>query len=75
MWRERDKSTIRNTKETLKYLSDYRWSSYLDYCDKKNFPSIITKNLFGNVFENYQDAIKDYLKAVEISSTTDLILE
>ncbi len=74
-WRERDKGTIKNAKETLAYLGEYRWSSYLDYCGKKNFPSILTKDLFGNAFENYQEAIKEYLKDSEAALTTDLILE
>ncbi|HEY4500835.1 MAG TPA: transposase [Candidatus Paceibacterota bacterium] len=74
-WRERDKGSIKNTEEALKYLNEYRWSSYLDYCGKKNFPSILSKNLFGNIFGNYQEVVKDYLKDAEASSTVDFILE
>ena len=74
-WRERDKSTIRNAKEALEYLDKYRWSSYLDYCDKKNFPSLLIKILFKNTFSNYRNEIKEYLKDVEITSTTDLQFE
>lgn len=74
-WRERDKNTIKNAKEALQYLNEYRWSSYLDYCGKKNFPSILTKNLFGEMFEDYQESIEDYLKDAEASSFVDLILE
>lgn len=74
-WRERDKGTIKNTKEALAYLDEYRWSSYLDYCGKKNFPSILTKDLFGNAFEDYNKTIKDYLKDAGALSTTDFVLE
>jgi len=74
-WRERDKSTIKGAKEALKYLNEYRWSSYLDYCGKKNFPSILTKNLFGNALGNYRGVIKDYLKNTETSSIADFNLE
>lgn len=74
-WRERDKNTIKNTKEALEYLNEYRWSSYLDYCNKKNFSSILTKDLFGEMFENYQEVIKEYLKDAEESSIVDSILE
>lgn len=74
-WRERDKSTIKNTEEALKYLGEYRWSSYLDYCGKKNFPSILTKDLFGSSFGNYQKAIEDYLKDAETLLMTDFLLE
>ncbi len=74
-WRERDKHGIKSAKKALEYLSGYRWSSYQDYCGKKNFPSLITTNLFGGMFGNYQDAIVDYLKGAESFSTLDLILE
>jgi len=75
-WRERDKSTIKNAQEALKYLNGYRWSSYLDYSGKKNFPSILNKDLFGDAFGNYQEALKEYLKDAETSSNIDpLILE
>lgn len=74
-WRERDKSVIKNTGKALEHLNGYRWSSYLDYCGKKNFPSILTSNLFGEMFENYQKAIKEYLKDSEASSAIDLVLE
>ncbi len=74
-WRERDKGTIKNARGALTYLDEYRWSSYFDYCGKKNFPSILTKDLFGNAFGNYQEAISEYLKDVEASSAIDLVLE
>src|SRR3989344_7741156 len=74
-WRNRDKSGIKNAKEALEYLGGYRWSSYLDYCGKKNFPSLLTKNLFGDMFGNYQEAMKKYLKDAEESSVIDLVLE
>jgi putative transposase len=64
-WRERHKGTIRNSGGTLKYLDTYRWSSYLDYCGEKNFPSILTINLFGKVFGNYRDTIRSYLQDAE----------
>ena len=75
-WRERDKSTIKNAQKALGYLDTYRWSSYLDYCGKKNFSSILSKDLFGDAFGNYQKALKEYLKDAEMSSAIDpLILE
>jgi putative transposase len=74
-WRERDKGGIRNAKEALEYLDSYRWSSYQDYCGKKNFPSILTENLFKEMFSNYQEEIKNYLRDAEISLATDSILE
>lgn len=74
-WRERNKSSIRSADKALDYLDKYRWSSYLDYCGKKNFPSILTKSLFGNAFGDYRKAIKEYLKDVESFIVVDPILE
>ncbi|MHB1769903.1 MAG: transposase [Minisyncoccota bacterium] len=75
MWRERDKGTIKDAGEALKYLNEYRWSSYLDYCGRKNFPSLITKDLFGNTFDNYQKTIEEYLESIDTSLIAGLALE
>lgn len=74
-WRERDKSTIKNAKEAFAYLNGYRWSSYLDYCGNKNFPSILTKDLFEDAPGEYEKVSKDYLKDTETSLTSNLSLE
>ena len=61
-WRERDKRTVSNIPKILKYLKNYRWSSYLDYCGTPNFPSILTKNIFEHSFgTDYASALKEYL--------------
>lgn len=49
----------------MAHLRTYRWSSYLDYIGKENFPSIITTGLFGKAFGDYEKAIARYLKAAE----------
>ena len=64
-WRVRSKSRIRNTDEALEYLDTYRWSSYLDYNGKKNFPSILTTSLFKKTLDNPREAIKEYLHDIE----------
>lgn len=66
-WRERDKDGVASASGALKYLDGYRWSSYLDYCGKKNFPSILTTKLFKESHGNYPIAIKEYLKDAEIA--------
>ena len=58
---------IRNTKEALVYLDEYRWSSYLDYCGTHNFPSIITMDLFQDVFRNYRMVISKYLRDMALT--------
>lgn len=65
-WRERDRNSIKNAKEALRYLEEYRWSSYLDYCSKKNFPSILTKSRFGNGLESYKKTLEKYLQDLEL---------
>lgn len=74
-WRVRDKSTIKNTRNALKYLDEYRWSSYLDYCGGTNFPSILTKDLFEDALGEYQNEISEYLRSAEMSSISDFLLE
>lgn len=61
-WRERDKGTIQDIPNILDYLKKYRWSSFPDYCGQKNFPSILTKSLFDDAFEQgYLSDLKEYL--------------
>ncbi len=71
-WRKRE---IDNSTAALKYLDGHRWSSYLDYCGVKNFPSILTTDLF----EEKPGAIKmetaRYMKDIEISDIRPFILE
>lgn len=60
-WRERDKGRLHDTREALRYLDQYRWSSYLDYASKKNFPSLIRTALFADILGDYPASIKAYL--------------
>ena len=45
-WKEKG---IGNPEETIKFLENYKWSSYLDYINIKNFPSVIEKKFFTDV--------------------------
>jgi putative transposase len=60
--REWRASTIASPKRALEYLHKYRWSSFLDYCGKRNFSSILTTDLFKDVYRNYEKAILEVLK-------------
>lgn len=71
-WRSRH---IKSVPGALAYLEKYRWSSYLDYCDKKNFPSIVETRLFKEVFGNYRDAISKYVKDLDIDTIKPMLLE
>ena len=69
-WRERK---IKNSSEALKYLRTYRWSSLLDYCGKKNFPSLITTELFGEICSEKNTL--SYLRDMQLTSLQDYTLE
>jgi putative transposase len=56
-------------------LSKYRWSSYLDYIGEKNFPSLITKDLFQDIFKDYRKEITEYLRDISPGSNQRLHLE
>lgn len=60
-WRER---TVSNPDEAFMHLKNYKWSSYLDYCGVRNFPSIISRSLFGEVFEDYDKELFVYLRSI-----------
>ncbi|TAJ13230.1 hypothetical protein EPO56_03355 [Patescibacteria group bacterium] len=75
-WRIRAKgSYIKSSKAALAYLEKYRWSSYLDYCGIKNFPSILTTNFFSESFPEYKKEISIYLRGAEDTTLTNLPLE
>ena len=64
-WRLRSKRGIENMDRALVYLQNYRWSSYLDYMETKNFPSILTVSFFNDVLGNYGGSLKEYLLDTE----------
>lgn len=50
------------TNEAWKYLKNFRFSSYLDFIGKKNFPSLITPNIITDRFKNdeYKKFVEEY---------------
>lgn len=60
MWRT---GKIENASNALRYLETYRWSSYWDYCGTRNFPSILTTNLFSD--RNYKKSLARYLRTLQ----------
>lgn len=71
-WRMR---TIVDKKKASEYLDRYRWSSYLDYCKRENFPALLTRELFMDVFPDYRRAIRAYLREIDINVVSGLTLE
>jgi len=72
LWRQ---GHIRNCREALNQLETYRWSSYLDYSGKKNFPSVLTRDLFDGVFKNYPKELMRYVKDMSTPEIGPLTLE
>lgn len=74
-WRERE---IKDIKMVMDFLGKYRWSSYLDYIGKNNFPSITQRNMLLEYYqgpENYKKSTREWLKKISIEEIKDLILE
>ncbi len=75
-WRVRSKGGIGSVSKALNYLDSYRWSSYLDYVGKKNFPSVLTTSFFKKSLSDYRDSLIEYLRDAEYDSKmTKLVLE
>ncbi len=66
---------IVNANSALDRLAQYRWSSYQDYCGNKNFPSILTKTVYQNMFGDYRKALEKYVRSIEFGPIQDLTLE
>jgi len=74
-WRERK---LKDHNKAIEYLNNYRWSSHLDYCGKKNFPSVTNREFLLDVFggeEKYKKDINKWLQEMEIDSMRELVLE
>jgi len=74
-WRDRK---MKDYNKAIEYLNNYRWSSHLDYCGKRNFPSVTNREFLLDVFggeENYKKDINKWLKEMEIYNIQDIILE
>ncbi len=56
---------LRNEKKALEILDSYRWSSYLDYTGKKNFPSLTNRELFMELYggaKGCANAVRGWIK-------------
>lgn len=75
-WKE---NGIKEPEKTIKFLENYKWSSYLDYIGIKNYPSLINGDFFINVFENEKkcyNCVKDWiLYKNDISQLISVALE
>ncbi len=70
---------IKNPEKSIKFVENYKWSSYSDYIDKKNFPSVTEREFLLKIMGGKQgckDFIENWVRYKgEISKFTNLALE
>jgi len=74
-WRDKE---IKNYQEAMKFLENYRWSSFPDYIGKKNFPSVTQREFLLEFFggpEQYKKDTREWLKEMDLEGIKDLTLE
>jgi len=74
-WRE---GYIENTRSAFQFLDSYRWSSYPDYINKKNFPSVTQRSflqdMLGSKPEQEQNIV-EWIQRNKLEDIEHLILE
>ena len=73
-WRERK---IKNSKQALAFLENYRWSSFMDYIGKKNFPSVTQRELLSDILgepKKYKKDIQNWLVEMDTDSIGSALL-
>lgn len=74
-WKEKP---IKNLMKSMKFLENYRWSSFPDYLNKKNFPSVTQREYLNDILgtpTQHKKDIKDWLIERDLSDINDLLLE
>jgi putative transposase len=75
-WKEKG---INNPKEAIKFLEDYKWSSYKDYIGENNFSSVTERNFISEFFNGTDGcklSIKDWVEYKKaLNKFTALLLE
>lgn len=74
-WRD---GTITDTEKALRFLEQYRWSSYLDYAGKKNFPSVTQREFLAYTLESpdkQRQNMMEWVQREEFENIEHLSLE
>jgi len=74
-WKE---EKIRDYKKAIQFLESYRWSSYLDYIGKKNFPSITQRDFLSKFLGKDNELKKNtenWLKEIQLEEIKKIIIE
>ena len=69
---------IQNFESAIKFLENYKWSSFLDYIGIKNFPSVTHREFLLNFLgeeKNYKEDIIKWLKERDINEIKEFALE
>ncbi|MEK9135085.1 MAG: transposase [Patescibacteria group bacterium] len=56
-WKE---SGVKNLRKVIKFLENYKWSSYLDYIGQKNFPSVTDRKFISEIM-NGEKGCKEFV--------------
>ena len=74
-WREGE---IMDFNKTVNFLESYRWSSYMDYIGKKNFPSVTQREFlmkfFGGSKQYGEDTLK-WLRDMNLAGIKGVLME
>ena len=77
-WKEKG-IKIGDFQKVSKFLEEYRWSSYLDYLENKNFPSLTSREFLTELMGSNQDCqkfVSDWLQSKkELSDFDQVIIE
>jgi len=74
-WRKKE---IKDYRKAVRFLENYRWSSYPDYIGKKNFPSVTQREFlldFFNGTEQYKKDTLNWLKEFNLGEIEDVVIE
>lgn len=75
-WKEEG---IKRPREAIKFVENYKWSSYQDYIGKKNFPSVTERKFLSEVMDGAEGGksfVDDWVKYKgEIATLGDIVLE
>ncbi len=74
-WRDRE---MKNPQKAIDFLKSYRWSSHLDYCGIKNFPSVTQRDFLLKFFggsDGYKKDIEEWLRDFDSTIVEDVALE
>jgi len=75
-WKEKG---IKNPEKVIKFLENYKWSSYPDYIGKKNFPSVTKRDFILKIMggeKSCKDFVENWIKYKgEIKEFPEITLE